>query len=576
MGDETPPKDQKVAAQQEPAYGLGRPLGVTNLAMLSSLQLQTLGQALDRCVTLWGGRELLVFPGRRFRPGDLREEANRLARGLLSLGVQAGEHVAVWLTNRPEYAVAEFAVAKIGAAMVPVDTRYRAAELEHVLRETDATTLLLMSQLGTVDCLKTLREICPEWSSNARGPVSHGAIPHLQRAITVGFHAPGLLSYEEVLEQGDAAGLRGEQEAREAAVKPEDILLLQYTPGTAAAPKAVMLAHGPVLRNAWQMARRAGFVAADRVLSNLPMSHVGGTVCALLGAVSMGHALYLTPSFDPGETLRIIEEEKITGYIGLESMSLPLRAHPDFSKRSRASLSKGWSTGTVPILRMMAEEMGIRKICSLYSLSEGGPNVTITDWRDSQEKRLHSMGRPQAGVEVKILNPATGETAGRGERGEICVRGWSVMKGYYQQPRETAEAIDAEGWLHTADLGYMDAEGYLVWTGRLADILRVGGETVSVLEIERALVAHPAVEAAAVVGIPEQRLTEVPAAFVRLKPGAKVDSKNLIAFCEAKLAGFKVPRMIRFVADFEMTVSGKIRKYALRDALLAGFGQEQE
>lgn len=573
MGDEKPPNVEKRSTQQEPAYRLGTPLGVTNVQMLSSLQLQTLGQALDRCVALWGDRELVVFPGRRLRAGDLCAEADRFARGLLSLGVQAGEHVAAWLPNLPEYLVTEFALAKIGAVLVPVSTRYSAAQLEFVLRQSDSTTLLLTPQLGNLDGLKTLHEICPEWSQGPRGRTSRGAVPHLERAIVVGGKAPGMLSYEDVLARGDAAELRGALEAREAAVKPDDVIILQYTSGVTAFPKAVMLAHGQVLRNAWQMARRAGLGAADRVLSAMPMFHVGGTVGAVLGAVSMGYTLYLTPAFDPGETLRIIEEEKITGCIGLESMFLALRAHEDFPRRSRASLSKGWSTGTAPVLRMVAEEIGIRNICSLYGLAEASSNVTITDWRDSQEKRLHSMGRPQAGVEVKIANLVTGATASRGERGEICVRGWSVMKGYYQQPEETTKAIDADGWLHTADLGYMDGDGYLVWTGRLQDMLHVGGENVSALEIENLLCTHPAVQAAAVVGIPDERLREVPAACVKLKPGELVTSEAIMDFCKAKVAGFKVPRVIFFVAEFEMTGSGEIQKYPLRDRLLAESNQ---
>ena len=385
----------------------------------------------------------------------------------------------------------------------------------------------------------------------------------------VGGRSTGFLAFDEVLERGDAPELRRALEAREAAVKPDDVIILQDTSGTTAFPKAVMLAHGQVLRNAWQMARRAGLGAADRVLSEMPMFHVGGAVCALLGAVSMGYSLYLTPAFDPAGTLRIIEEEKISGYIGLEYMFLALRGHEDFPGRSRASLSKGWCEGTTQILRMVAEEIGIRNICSHYGLSEASPNVTITDWRDSQEKRLHSMGRPQAGVEVKIVNLATGVTASRGERGEICVRGWSVMKGYYKQPEETAKAIDAEGWLHTGDLGYMDGDGYLVWTGRSKDMLRVGGENVSALEIENLLCTHPAVQAAAVVGIPDEHLREVPAACVKLKPGAKATREDIVEFCEAKVAAFKVPRVIHFVANFEMTSSGKIQKFALRDRLLA-------
>jgi len=528
----------------------------------------TLGQALDRCCVRWEEKELLVFPERRFTARTLATEVERFARGLLHLGVARGEHVAVWLPNLPEYVVAEFALARLGAAMVPVNLRYKTSELEYVLSQSDSTTLLLHPRLLDIDFLGMLQQVCPEIDRGSAGQLRCRALPRLRRVITLGDPAPGLLSYQDILRLGDQPDLAAPLRERESAVTPDSVVLLQYTSGTTAFPKAVMLAHGQVLRNAFQMAGRAGIGPEDRVLSVMPMFHVGGSVCALLGSVTVGYSLSLGPKFDAAETLRSIEQERITTYIGLEAMFLALRHHENFSRCSRASLVKGWAAGTSALLRMVAEEIGIRNICSLYGLSEASPNVCIADWRDPYEKRIGTMGRPQPGVEVKVIDPASGATLRRGERGEICVRGWSVMKGYYNKPEETGAAVDPHGWLHTGDQGFIDEDSYLVWCGRLKDMLRVGGENVSALEVENFLGSHPKVQAAAVVGIPDERLGEVGLAFIQLKSGAQATEEEIIDYCRERVAVFKVPRYVRFVERFEMTGSGKIQKFRMRDRAL--------
>ena len=381
-----------------------------------------------------------------------------------------------------------------------------------------------------------------------------------------------MISYAEVMQLGKAHGWAEQRKQMEAEVSCEDVVLLQYTSGTTAFPKAAMLCHGQVLRNAAQMGERAGIDETDRVLSAMPMFHVGGSVCALLGAITLGYTLYLNPVFDAAETLETIERESITTYIGLESMFISLRNHPDFARRSRSSLHKGWTAGTSSLLRMVAEEIGIKHICPLYGLSEGSPNVTIADWRDPYEKRLNTMGRPQTGVEMKILSAATGEVAPFGEIGEICFRGYNVMKGYYKDPEATARVIDADGWLHTGDLGKMDSGGYLTWTGRLKDTLRVGGENISALEVENLLGGHPAVQSAIVIGVPDERLGEVPFAYIQLKPDQKLTAEEIIVFCKERVSGFKVPRHVRFVEQFPMTGSGKIQKYEMKKGALAELG----
>lgn len=510
-------------------------------------------------------------PERRATAAQFLEEVEQFALGLKQFGFGPGEQFAVWLPNTMESFVAEMAVAALGGSLVFINTRYKTHEFEYVLRQSDASALLLPREFLQIDFLAMLREVCPEVAQAKNGRVTSSVFPGLKQIIVAGSAPEELVTYKEVLRIGASSGRREELLRIEAAVRPEDAVILQYTSGTTAFPKAVMLSHGQVLRNAYQMAERANIGAEDRVLSAMPIFHVGGSVCALLGAVTRGYALYTSATFDAGETLRLIEEEKITTYIGLESMFIAMHNHQDFAKRSRASLSKGWSAGTPSLLRMVVEEIGIKHLCPLYGLSEGSPNVAIAGWNDPQEKRVNTMGRPEPGVEIKIIDGATGRTLARGERGEVCFRGWNVMKGYYKKPEETAAAIDKEGWLHTGDAGYIDDDGFVIWTGRLKDMFRVGGENVSALEVENFLCGHPAIRAAAVVGVPDERLREVLLAFVQLKAGAMLTEKELIEYCKERIAGFKVPRHVRFVEQFEMTGSGKIQKYVMREKILREF-----
>lgn len=532
---------------------------------------QTIGAALADCAARIGERDLLVFRERRISARQLAEEVEQLALGLLSIGIQKGDNVAVWLPNLPETCVAELAIARIGAAMMAINTRYKASELEYVLRQSDSRALVLMPQFLTQDFLAVLRDVIPEYSHCQPGKLDAKAVPLLKSLIVLGDVQPGMFTLAEVKQMGRE--LVPELQLREGEVSPDDVVLLQYTSGTTAFPKAAMLAHGQVLRNAAQMATRAGFDSTDRILSAMPMFHVGGSVCALLGALTIGYTLYMGPVFNAGKTLELIETEKMTAYIGLESMFIALRTHEDFNRRSRASLKKGWTAGTSSILRMVANEIGIEYICPLFGLSEGSPNVCICDYRDPMEKRMNTMGRPQPGVEVKIIDPATEDIVPAGQRGEICFRGYNVMKGYYKKPEETAAAIDKDGWLHTGDVGFLDEDGFITWTGRLKDIVRVGGENISAVEVENFLCSHPAVQAAVVIGIPDDRLGEVCMAFIQTTPNESITEEDVIAYCKGKVSGFKVPRRVRFVREFEMTGSGKIMKFAMRKKVLEEMGR---
>ncbi len=537
----------------------------------------TYGEALEWRVARSPDREILVFHGvglssgsvrRAYRAREFLQDVNRLAQGLLALGVAAGEHVALWMANVPEAALAQFALAKLGAVMVPLNTRFKKGELEYVLRQSEARTLFFMERFLDVAYDAIVREICPEVAHCPAGQLRSSRCPHLKRLIVLGERAPGMFAYEDVLSLGQRPDLDRALRERERAVSPDDIALIQYTSGSTAFPKGVMLSHDQTLRNAFIMAGRAGLGEEDRVLSAMPMFHIGGSVCALLGAITRGYTLHMMAKFDAGETLHLFEQEQITAYIGIETMFLMLREHPDFKWRDRSFLKKGWAAGSPALLQMIAEEIGIRHVCSVYGLSEASPNVCITDWRDALEKRLRTNGRPHPGVEVEIRDPVTGERLPPGQPGEICVRGYNVMKGYYNMPEETARALDPEGWLHTGDRGLLTEEGYLVFLGRWKDVLRVGGENVSTLEVENFLLTHPRIAAAAVVGVPDSRWGEVPAAFLQLREGEAMTEEEVIAYCREHLAPFKVPRYIRFVREFPMTGSGKIQKFHLREQLL--------
>lgn len=565
------------ASPTPPAEGLahirGLPLDGSEPGDRVAWDRLTYREALERCREKWSEREILLLPARRWTATEFAKAVRQFACGLLALGVAKGEHVAILMPNSGEFAIAEMALAHLGAVMVPINLRYKADEIAYVLRQSDATTLLFVPQFGKSDFADMLASIAPELASSRPGELSCASVPRLKRLILTGEPIQGTLSFDHVLAAGEDSALARLLEERQAGVSADDVFILQYTSGTTSFPKAAMLRQGQTLRNAYNMARRAGISESDRVLSVMPMFHVGGSVCALLGAITIGYALYLSPALDAGETLDWIEKERITTYIGLESMFLNLRAHPDFPLRSRASLARGWSAGTTAVLRMVAEEIGIRNICSLYGLSEGSPNVCISDWREPYEKRVTTMGRPQPDVEVKVVDTNTQRTLLRGVDGEICVRGWSVMAGYYNLPEQTAQAIDREGWLHTGDRGKIDAEGYLIWTGRIKDTIRVGGENVSVLEVENLVCSFPKVHAAVVVGVPDPKLVEVPFAFVQLKSGEVATEEEIIAHCRNHAAVFKVPRYVRFVNSFEMTGSGKVQKLRMREIALAECGQ---
>lgn len=497
--------------------------------------------------------------------------ASRASLGLYRLGVRQGDKVGLWLPNGIPFLAAALGVSRLGAVVVAINPRFRPEEVGYVLRQSDSVAVLLGDdQTGAVDQAEILAGLCPEIRRASSGHFASEALPHLRTAIWVGPNKPsGLASWNDVLALGadDAEEVEGPLRQIEASVKPDDVTLFQYTSGSTAFPKAVMLSHENIVRNAWYFGEALAMAPTDVYLVPLPFFHVGGLVTGALCALVHGACLVTMGRYDPAAFLRLAETERCTALAGVETTYLMALDQPDFQGYDLSGVQKCIALGTGELIRRIHDQMGVRHVSTLYGISEAGPNVSMVRVGEPLEVSLRTMGRPQRGVEVLIVDPEQGEALAHGQVGEIRVRGWNVMKGYYKEPEETAKTIDAEGWLRTGDLGFLDEQGYLVFSGRLKNVIRVGGENVSAEEVENCLLSHPAVKIAQVVAGPDPRLGEVCVAYIELKEGSRANEEEIVAHCRPRLAGFKMPRQVRFVSasDWPMTGSGKIQRFKLRE-----------
>lgn len=527
---------------------------------------QVLSDVLARNAGVRGNEEALVIDGRRLTHAELEEQVREAARGLRALGIRRGDHVAVCMGNALEWVTFFYAAAWIGAVTVPVNTRFKAEELKYCLQQADVKLLLVVDRFLKIDFIAMLREVCPA----VDGALPGAELPKLANVVVLGNDVPrGALAYRDMLALGvtyDAPDLD--------IVGPGDVLLMQYTSGTTSYPKGVMLTHDNMLRNAAYIAARIGLSAGDRYYSARPFYHVAGTTLSLLAALTTGACLLSSSHFDPGVALQVLSDERCAFTSGNDTMFLMILGHPDFGKRP-LHIRGGWVSCGPEVSRKIIDRMGMTGLCHAYGLSEASPNVSMSRRDDDVQKRIEGWGHVLDGVEVRIVDTTSGQLLPPGRTGEIQVRGWSVMKGYYKMPEQTAKAIDADGWLHTGDLGTMDAEGRLRFLTRIKDVFRVGGENVAPAEVEDVLHQHPAVKQAQVVGVPDARLVEVPAAYVILKEGEHATPEEIAAWSKARMANFRVPRYVRIVDSFEhigMTGSAKVQKNKLRAQALIDFG----
>lgn len=514
----------------------------------------TIGANLDRTVRRFPERDALVdvAAGRRWTYAELGADVDALALGLLDLGIVRGDRVGIWAPNRAEWTLVQYATAKIGAVLVTVNPAYRSHELEYVLRQSGIRLLVAADRFKTSDYAAMIEEVRPN-------------CPELE--FTALLDGPVWASLLERGRLGDPADLARAQ----AALSPDDAVNIQYTSGTTGFPKGATLSHHNILNNGYFTGELCHYTEQDRVCIPVPFYHCFGMVMGNLACTSHGAAMVIpAPSFDPAATLAAVEAEACTSLYGVPTMFIAELADPGFEGYDLSSLRTGIMAGSpcpVEVMKEVIDRMGMTEVAICYGMTETSPVSTQTRADDSVERRVSTVGRVGPHLEVKVVDPASGRTVPRGEPGELCTRGYSVMLGYWAEPERTAEAVDAARWMHTGDLAVMDADGYLSITGRIKDMVIRGGENVYPREVEEFLHAHPDVLDVQVIGVPDPKYGEELMAWVRMREGAEPLTAGAVReFCAGRLAHFKVPRYVHVVDEFPMTVTGKIRKVEMREA----------
>ena len=537
----------------------------------------TIGELLGRQASRFSDRDALVHVdwNIRYTWNEFKDECDRIARGLMALGISKGDHVALWATNYPEWVVAQFATAQIGAILVTVNPAYRTHELEYLLRQSDAAALMLIGNFRTSDYVGMLGEVVPEVASSTPGQLQCDRLPNLGNVIYIQPHdgspaeaPPGMIGWASLRDLGNEISSEALAQ-RESECHPDDVICIMYTSGTTGNPKGVMLTHHNLVANAAYTREGLGFTEDDRLCIPVPFYHCFGSVLGTLCCATAAAAMIIPSEyFDPEKALVAVEKEQCTAIHGVPTMFIAELEHSEFDRYDLGSLRTGIMAGSpcpIEVMRQVIDRMGCREMTVGYGLTEAAPIITLTRSDDGIERRVSTVGTAIPYVEVKIIDPETGEEAPVGEQGELCSRSFMNMKGYYKMPEATEAAIDSDDWLHTGDLATVDAEGYYKITGRSKDMIIRGGENVYPREIEEFLYTNPKVADVQVIGVPDQRFGEEIMAWVMLRGGQEATEDEIREFCRGKIAHYKVPRYVKFVSEFPMTVTGKIQKYIMRD-----------
>ena len=501
---------------------------------------------------------------------QFRDDVDTFARALISLGVRPGMKVATWATNVPAWFISFWAVTKIGAVLVTVNTAYKIHEAEYLLRQSDTHTLVMIESALDSNYKTIINEICPEIAASKPGqPLHCKRLPFLRNVITVDFRQPGCLTFDEAMAR---AGLVPIEEVHRMAanIRPDDVCNMQYTSGTTGFPKGVMLTHYNVVNNGKCIGDRMGLSTADRMMIQVPMFHCFGMVLSMTSSMTHGATLCPLPYFSAKSSLACIHQERITCFNGVPTMFIAMFNHPDYRKTDFSYMRTGIMAGAgcpPELMRRAAQpdEMNMRGIVSVYGQTESAPGSTMSAWTDPLELRTNTVGYDFPHVECKIIDPETGEEVGVGVNGEFCSRGYNTMKGYYKMPEATRATVDAEGWLHSGDLACKDADGTYRITGRLKDMIIRGGENIYPKEIEEFIYTHPAVKDVQVIGVPDKKYGEEVLAAVVLKEPGSITEEEMIAYIKASMARHKVPRYVEFVDGFPMNAAGKVLKYKMRE-----------
>lgn len=530
----------------------------------------TVGHLLEDTARRFPTNDALVYPDRglRLTYSEFNALCDRVAKGLLALGIKKGDHLAIWATNVPEWLILQFATAKIGAVLVTINTSYKSAELEYVLNQSDSTTLFLVKSFKDTDYVETTYEVIPELRSASPDRVSCARLPFLRRVVFLGDTPPaGMLAFSSLEKLGSRIS-DAELAAVKATLQEDEVINMQYTSGTTGFPKGVMLTHHNIVNNGYNIGKCMEFSEKDRLCIPVPFFHCFGCVLGVLACVTHGATMVPVEVFAPEAVLQAIEAEKCTAVHGVPTMFIAELEHPSFRKYNLTTLRTGIMAGSpcpTEVMKRVIKDMHASQITIAYGQTEASPVITQTRTDDPIELRVATVGRSLPDVEVMIADIETGAPLPPGKQGELCTRGYHVMKGYYKMPEETDRAIDAEGWLHTGDLAVMDENGYCKITGRIKNMIIRGGENIYPREIEEFLYTHPKVSDVQVYGVPDRKFGEQVMAAIKLKDGVSCSEEEIREFCKGRIANYKMPVYIKFVTEYPMTASGKIQIFKLRE-----------
>jgi fatty-acyl-CoA synthase len=529
--------------------------GPTDVALLG----ETIGENLRRTIATYGDNDAIVarHQGIRWSYTEFGERVDRLSAGLLGRGLEIGDRVGLWSPNYAEWTLLQYATAKVGVILVNLNPAYRTHELAYALNQSGCRLLVAAPSFKSSDYMEMVDQI-------------DGQVPTLERAVFLWED-----EWDEIV--AGAGGVDAATVSRRAAsLDADDPINIQYTSGTTGFPKGATLTHRNILNNGYFVARLQGFTSADRLCIPVPFYHCFGMVMGNLGCTTHGATMVVPgDAFDPQHVLETVAAERCTALYGVPTMFIAELGHPDFDRYDLTSLRTGVMAGSpcpVEVMKACVDRMNMRDVTICYGMTETSPVSTQTLPDDSLHHRTATVGRAHPHVEIRIAGSTIGETLGRGETGEFCTRGYSVMQGYWNDPERTAEAIDADGWMHTGDLAVMADDGYVNIVGRIKDMVIRGGENIYPREIEEFLYTHPAVADVQVIGVPDPKYGEELMAWIKLRPGTTIDEDEVRAFCRGAIAHYKVPRYIRFVDDFPMTVTGKVQKFLMRERSIADLG----
>jgi fatty-acyl-CoA synthase len=555
--------------------------GVTDIPLIE----QTIGDFFDAMVERQPDREALVscHEGKRYTYRQLQTEANRLASALLHLGLEPGDRVGIWSHNNVPWVLMQLATAKIGIILVNINPAYRVVELEYALTKVGCKTLVMMPQFKTSNYVAMVRELAPELQHATPGALTAKRLPQLRSVVWLdtpgeGAEQPGMLRFSALLASGDPNDPRIAQIQR--TLRSTDPVNIQFTSGTTGFPKGATLTHRNILNNGFFIGERMKLTPADRICIPVPLYHCFGMVLGNLACLTHGSAMiYPNDSFEPLTVLETVQAEKCTGLHGVPTMFIAELDHPRFKEFDLSRLRTGIMAGSpcpIEVMKRVVDDMNLTEMTIVYGMTETSPGSCQSTTDTPLEKRVSTVGLVHPHLEVKVVEVGSGDTVPIGGVGELCTRGYSVMHGYWDDPDKTREAIDSEGWMHTGDLATMDEEGYVNIVGRIKDMVIRGGENVYPREIEEFLYSHPKIQDVQVVGIPDKKYGEELCAWIVVKPWQQLTEDEVREFCKGQIAHYKVPRYLRFVENFPMTVTGKIQKFKIRQAMKEELGLNEE